>query len=115
MRLRRRVKTGPRQAVSLVEILVVVAIIGLLIGMFLPSVMRARRQTKRTVCMAYAYQMGRASSRQNIRMCLEAMDCGCYGELNKDLGIYSGYFTLPEGMDEETYRADLERQLAEAE
>jgi hypothetical protein len=47
-------------------------------------------------------------------MKLEALDCGCYGELNKDLGIYTGSFNLPEGMDEETFRADLERQLAGA-
>lgn len=99
---------------SLIEILVVVAIIGLLIGFFVPSLMRARRQTKRTVCMAYAYQIGRASKRETIRMQLEALNCGCYGELNKELGNYTGFFALPDGMDEDSYRADLERQLAEA-
>lgn len=98
---------------SLIEILVVVAIIGLLIGLFVPSVVRARRQTKRTICMAYAYQIGRASQRENIRMRLEAMNCGCYGDLNKELGNYTGFFTLPDGVDEDAYRFDLERQLAE--
>lgn len=101
-----------RKGVSLVEILVVAGIIALLSGIFTPSLMRARRQTRRTVCMAYAYQMGRANKKQNIRMKLEALDCGCYGELNKDLGIYTGAFTLPDGMDEETYRKELERLLA---
>lgn len=101
-----------RRGVSLIEILVVVAIIALLLGIFLPSVARARRQTKRTVCMAYAYQIGRADKKNNIRLKLEALDCGCYGELNKDLGIYTGYFNLPDGMDEDAFRRNLEADLA---
>lgn len=101
-----------RKGVSLVEILVVAGIIALLIGILTPSLMRARRQTKRTVCMAYAHQMGRSGKKQTVRMKLEALDCGCYGELNRDLGIYTGTFTLPDGMDEEAYRKELVRLLA---
>jgi len=102
-------------AVTLLEILVVAAIIALLIGIFLPSLAGARRQTRRTVCMAYAHQIGRVEKRQEIRMKLEALDCGCYGELNEDLGIYTGFFKLPDGLDEEAFRRQLEQELLEAE
>lgn len=102
------------RGVSLIEILVVVAIIALLIGLFIPSLMRAKRATKRTVCMAYARQIGGAATRRNIRMQIEALDCGCYGDLNKELGEFAGSFRLPDGMDEDAFRAKLEADLAAA-
>src|SRR6478672_6661194 len=45
-----RARRGPR-AFTLIEILVVVAIISLLIAVLIPSLSRAREQTKRAMCM----------------------------------------------------------------
>src|SRR3954464_13502232 len=43
---------------SLVELLVVIGVIGLLMGMLLPAVMRSRRAAAATVCLANMRQFG---------------------------------------------------------
>ncbi|MHA1600195.1 MAG: prepilin-type N-terminal cleavage/methylation domain-containing protein [Alphaproteobacteria bacterium] len=51
-------KHRDRRAFTLIEMLVVVAIIGLLIAVLLPSLANAREQGKRAVCLSNLRQMG---------------------------------------------------------
>jgi prepilin-type N-terminal cleavage/methylation domain-containing protein len=55
-----RMKRRLHNAFTLIELLVVVAIIGLLIGILMPSLARARTQTRRAVCAAHLHQVGLA-------------------------------------------------------
>ncbi len=54
-------KTQPRPAFTLIEILVVVAIIGLLIAILLPSLIAARKSATITVCGTQLKQLGTAN------------------------------------------------------
>ncbi len=49
-----------RRAFTLVELLAVVAIVGLLLSITLSSLTRAREQAKRTVCLAHLYGLNKA-------------------------------------------------------
>ncbi len=51
-----------RTAFTLIEVLVVVAIIALLIAILLPSLSRARDMTKSTLCMTHLKEFGNATS-----------------------------------------------------
>lgn len=55
-------KSSRRKAFTLLELLVVISIIGLLIGILVPSLSRIRKQSKRAVCMSNLRQISTAIS-----------------------------------------------------
>lgn len=54
-------RIGCRASFTLIELLNVVAIIGLLIAILIPALSRARTQAKTTVCAAHLHQLGLAT------------------------------------------------------
>jgi prepilin-type N-terminal cleavage/methylation domain-containing protein len=64
---------------TLIEILVVVAIIALLIAILLPSLARARYQAKNVVCIHNLHQIG--------------LGCGAYGSESKR-GVYPDWYAI---------------------
>ncbi len=96
-----------RLGFTLLEILIVLTIIALLLAILLPAFSRARKQTRRTLCKAYQYQLTFADACGSARLKLEAFDCGCYGEIGKDLDA----FKLPADVTEEQVRQQLEADV----
>jgi prepilin-type N-terminal cleavage/methylation domain-containing protein len=96
-----------KHAFTLLEILIVISIIALLLAIFLPSFNRARKQTRRTICKGYQYQLTFADSCGAARLNLDAFDCGCYGEAGRDLDA----FKLPPDVTEDEFRRQLEADV----
>ena len=56
----RRTRNGPRDGVTLVEMLVVVAIVAILIGLLLPAIQRVRETSRKTQCSVKLKHLGLA-------------------------------------------------------
>ena len=84
---------GTRSAFTLVELLVVVAIIGILIGMLIPAVQQVREAARRTVCMNKASQIALAC--QNYEFSHEHFPPGVTDKagpiLNQEIGLHVGF------------------------
>lgn len=57
------VSVKTRQGFTIVELLVVIAVIGILLALLLPAVQSARESGRKTACMSNAYQLGMAVNR----------------------------------------------------
>jgi len=106
-------RLSPRQSRSgftLLEILITAAIVALIVAIILPSFSRARKQTRRTICKAYQYQLTFTDKCSSARLKLQAFDCGCYAESDKDLHA----FRLPPEVTADLFRHQLETDVIES-
>ena len=89
----------PRCGFTLVELLVVVAIIGVLVGMLLPAVQQARESARRANCQNNMRQLGLAM--HNYHEANRVLPFGVLADLNEDdsplnsLGSYEATWMIP--------------------
>jgi prepilin-type N-terminal cleavage/methylation domain-containing protein len=90
-----------RTAFTLVELLVVVAIIGVLIGLLLPAVQAARESARRTTCVNKLGQVGQAmhnyadANKRLPQACASLATSGTVGERDPNSGATWVVFVLP--------------------
>ena len=99
-----------RAGMTLLEILIVVAIMALLVMISLPAIGKAMKSTRHTVCAGYQYQVGRSGACGDARLRLEAFHLGCYNDPKKEFPV----FEMPEGVSEEEFEKQLEADMQKA-
>ena len=62
-RIRKYAQRSQGRGFTIVELLVVIAVIGILAGLLFPAIQAARESGRRTACMSNAYQLGMAVNR----------------------------------------------------
>jgi prepilin-type N-terminal cleavage/methylation domain-containing protein len=97
--------------VTLLEMLIVVAIIALMMSILLPSLGAAKRSTRKTVCAGYQHQLIFTDNCGTARIRLEAFDCGCY---EKNLSENVTVFDKPEDTTDDEFRRQLEAGVFDA-
>jgi prepilin-type N-terminal cleavage/methylation domain-containing protein len=86
--------TSPRAGFTLIEIMIVVAIIGLLATVAIPNYVEARGNTQRTTCIANLQQIDGAMQRWALDMKKDAGEPVTYAQIK---GYLKGVVACPAG------------------
>jgi prepilin-type N-terminal cleavage/methylation domain-containing protein len=96
-----------RVGVTLLELLIVAAIIALLLAIALPAIGKARKSTNKTICAGYHRQLIFGGPCNGAKLKLEAFDMGCYEYADDDMSA----FELPDDVSKEDFRKQLEADV----
>ncbi len=98
-------KSRGLSAFTLVELLVVVAILALLVAILLPSLSQASRYTRTAICAANLRHIGQAAHARQGELGLEPLAKGWQGMLLPHAGDQGDMFICPEG-EPSAYQTD---------